>query len=159
MYDKVLKKPLPPALKEKDDPTEVSCCAECEQQIYLRPVTLSSPLVFALKRIQQINNDELRPAVAEDMAKCGRTVYCNYTQLKYWELIVQAGKGWVVSEKGLEFLGNERYIEAQLWVYSDEVREREDVPEHFVKIEEIKEYIPATTREKVREEMVGLANA
>lgn len=155
----VLKQRLPTALKEKDDPTEVSNCAYCEQQTYLRPVTMSSPLLFALRRIAEINHNAMRPAIAGDMAKCGRTVYCTYTQLKYWELITQSGKGWIVTELGETFLSGTLAVEAQLWVYSDEVREREDAPAFYVTTHEIKDYVPATTRDKVREEMVGLTNA
>lgn len=159
MYHATTKSILPVSLKEKEDPTEVSNCSYCEQQMYLRPVTMSSPLLFALQRIALITHGNMRPAVAEDMAKCGRTVYCNYTQLKYWGLIRQEGKGWVLTELGESFLAGEVSIESQLWVYNDEVRLREDAPVFFVNIKDIKEYVPPTNREKVREEMVGLSNA
>ena len=153
-----IKSPLPPALREKEDPTKPSNCTHCEQQIFLRQHSLSSALLFALKKIKDINMTEVRPALANDMAKFGRNVYCTYTSLKYWGLIVPDDKGWRITEEGEAFLANELYVELHLWVYNDEVREKEGAEYSFVKISDLEEYIPSPTRETARANMVGLEN-
>lgn len=153
------KSSLPPALKEKTKPTEKSRCVHCDQQIYLRAVDLSSQLLYALKKIRDINDTQMRAATSEDMAKCGRVVYCNYTQLKYWSLIETEASGWRVSELGRAFLAGELELESRLYVFSDEVREHEDLSIQLITVADMKIYTPPTNRDKVREEMVGLANA
>lgn len=139
-------------------------CPACGQQTFLRPIDLSGILIFALRRIGWISEKEKRPAIADDMAKLGRSTYCNYSALKYWgfirETLVPAG--WAITNEGKMFLAGAMRVPKRLWIFDDRVRsvdERElgQDPSPDVSVNDVREYVPKT-RQTVRDSMVAIEN-
>lgn len=132
-------------------------CPVCEQQTYLRPVDLSSVLCHALRIISQ-RSSEGSITTGDDMARYGRTVYCNYTQLKYWGFIFEdrTAGGWRITPDGMNYLEGGYKVPKRLWVFADQVRK---VPEsmsfELIGIGDVKPYHPRS-RQEAREQIVPL---
>ena len=151
--------PIPPGFQVELMFTGKHNCPTCSQQTYLRPVTLSSVLIYSLRLIAE-RSATGAVTTGNDMANHGRTAYCNYTQLKYWGFIMEnreAG-GWFITESGLRFLRNEERVPETLYVFADQVRKDDSgtIPTtRFINVEEIKTYVPKT-RQTVRESLIPL---
>lgn len=149
--------PLPPGFRPDDMIAGKHRCPTCTQQTYLRPVDLSSVLIHAL-RIISLRSAEGAVTTGNDMARYGRTVYCNYSQLKYWGLIFEdrpAG-GWRLTSEGMDFLAGNTQLPMRVWVFADEVRTWDNAPfAPVVSIDSIKPYAPRS-RQEARERLVGI---
>ena len=117
----VLSAPLPSDMTADEMAKGSSRCPHCEQLTALRCLTLSKAHIQALHVMLAIETGG-RLATADDMAKQGRSVYCNYTQLKYWQLIEAANDDWRLTESGRQFLRGEIALPRKVWVFSDRVR-------------------------------------
>lgn len=151
--------PLPAGFEIKDMLAGEHNCPTCSQQTYLRPIDLSAVLVYALRIIVD-RSVSGAITTGNDMAAHGRTVYCNYTQLKYWGFIIEdrSAGGWRATIEATEFLEKMRTVPPRLWVFADRVRM---MPDEYpfnvghIGIDAVKPYHPKS-RQEARERMIGL---
>lgn len=152
--------PLPEGFSPNEMLTGEHHCPTCGQQTYLRPVDLSSPLVHAL-RIIAGRSASGSITTGNDMARYGRTIYCNYTQLKYWNFIFEdrSAGGWRITPFGQEFISSpETRVARRLWVFNDEVRRVDGFQfdmRDTISASDIKPYAPKN-RQEVREQLIAL---
>lgn len=137
-------------------------CPLCKRQMFMRPMEISGILIFALRRINAINQTAKRPATPDDMSKLGRSVYCNYSALKYWGFIEaeQDESGWSITPSGQAFLAGHATAPKRLWIFDDKVRSVDESELGMespgdVHIDQVREYVPKS-RQSVRETMVAL---
>jgi len=152
--------PLPPGFEPSEMLNGDHHCPSCSQQTFLRKVTLSGQLVHALRIIQQAPNSTVK---GSHMAKYGRSIYCNYTQLKYWGLIQEdrANESWRITEEGIAFLNSEMRLPTSLYVFADQVRglPLEIMAEiEWAAVDEIKPYNPITSRAIARQNLTPLVH-
>ena len=137
-------------------------CPTCARELYLRPKTLSTNNVHALRAIAKVNIDEKRPAVMDDIEKFAaanianharrRSVETTYTGLKYWELIesvtieikqangeTEEAQGWKITEAGVAFLNGKIMVPETVWIFDDFTRENPNRGKKFVFVHEVKE--------------------
>lgn len=112
-------------------------CPHCAQLTLLRGIALSFAHVRALHVMLSIETGD-RLATADDMAKQGRSIYCNYTQLKYWELIRPLDDAWQLTELGRMFLRGEIALPRRVWVFNDQVRDVGFENDGYAYVHEIK---------------------
>lgn len=112
-------------------------CPHCAQLTLLRGVSLSFAHVRAL-HVMLATETSGRLTTADDMAKQGRSIYCNYTQLKYWGLIEAVGEKWRLSQTGLKFFRGQISLPRKLWVFNDTVRDVGFENDGYAYVHEIK---------------------
>jgi len=107
---------------ELTDPTRSIECPTCTQSVYVRSIALSKAHIKALRCMYELGGR----ITANDMANLGRSVYCNYSQLKYWGLIESnADACHKLTLSGVEFIEGKLALPRKLYVFNDLVR---DVP-------------------------------
>lgn len=122
---KLFAEPLPPGFVPADMAKGSARCPCCDQFTVLRPVVMSYVLVRAL-RIMELIQASGKLTKGDDMANHGRTVYCTYSQLKFWRLIEKQGEAeWIITARGIEFLAGTVQVPRQVWVFNNAVRDVE----------------------------------
>lgn len=150
-------KKLPDGLAISDMMNGHAKCPTCEQQIYLRPIDLSAILVFALRKIVE-RTDMGAVTTGDDMARYGRSIYCNYTQLKYWGLIYEdrTAGGWRATTTGKAFVNDECVMPRRVWVFADEARKMPDeYSVGIIRVGDVKDWHPKS-RQEARERLIAL---
>lgn len=117
--------PLPEGFVPSEMAAGSARCPCCQQFTVLRPIVMSYVLVRAL-RIMHLVEQSGRLTKGDDMAAHGRTMYCTYSQLKFWGLIKKHTEAeWLITASGIEFLAGHLQIPRQVWVFNNAVRDVE----------------------------------
>lgn len=147
--------PLPEGLRldQNNGGYKKGCkCPTCHQNILLKPKVIGKMLYQILKFINQ------HKTVKSDIFKhASKSAYCNWSSLKYWDLIVidkgENGEKFVsLSRVGKAFVKNEIALPKRLYVFNDTVRKRPlEEQVEFVRFDIAAQDVIPVSRESVAE--------
>lgn len=136
-------------------------CRTCGQQTYLRPLSLTKPMLAALLVIQRITDDR-GFATPKDIKNDpeSENAYSVYVRMKYWELIESYGtSGWRITDQGRAFLSGALKIPMTLWIFNDAPRNVYGVDPFgaisYIDVNQVSGFGP-TSREEARESLVAI---